>query len=468
MTFRLVLRSLAARPVRFAVLACAFGFGIAVMAALLGVGAVVLEQARNPALTGGGEITVTGSGEDIANARFLLASILAEDPIARRVKVASPAAKKVVYLVEEKRITPLYATGGIPSREKLLDDPEVAAPAWQDTAADRAFVAPDPTELVRELDRFHAIPDAPGREGSWAEWWYFNGRSKDGATRFYLTFLAGPRSRDGFRSSFVRLQLVRGNRSTSFSRTAEVDEQTLLDDDGSIVIGPSSATLRDLRYEIDLDLVEEGGGGRKLRGGLMLEAPFGRSVPPLTLEGASGWVSGYVVPVLSGKLGGRLAVGSETISLDGFVGYHDHNWGFWKGVTWQWGQVAHDGLSFVYGRIRPPADAADPNRVPGLLAVIGPDGPLGVATGVKIEERDAPGEGRPAHIEVTASGSDLTLTLSIEVEDAIRSRMARTAPVEGGATTFLQMRGRYHVKGTVAGRPIDFEAPGSAETFRSE
>ena len=37
MIFRLALRSLATRPIRTAVLACGFGFGIAIMAALLGV-----------------------------------------------------------------------------------------------------------------------------------------------------------------------------------------------------------------------------------------------------------------------------------------------------------------------------------------------------------------------------------------------------------------------------------------------
>lgn len=52
MILRLALRSLATRPVRTAVLACGFGFGIAVMAALLGVGDVILEQAHSPALEG--------------------------------------------------------------------------------------------------------------------------------------------------------------------------------------------------------------------------------------------------------------------------------------------------------------------------------------------------------------------------------------------------------------------------------
>ena len=50
MIVRLAIRSLAVRPIRTIVLACGFGLGIAVMAALLGVGDVILEQARAPEL----------------------------------------------------------------------------------------------------------------------------------------------------------------------------------------------------------------------------------------------------------------------------------------------------------------------------------------------------------------------------------------------------------------------------------
>ena len=44
-------------PVRSAVLAGGFGLGVAVMAALLGVAEVVLEQSQSPALVGGGTLS---------------------------------------------------------------------------------------------------------------------------------------------------------------------------------------------------------------------------------------------------------------------------------------------------------------------------------------------------------------------------------------------------------------------------
>ena len=69
-----------------------------------------------------------------------------------------------------------------------------------------------------------------------------------------------------------------------------------------------------------------------------------RSLPPAVDRTApADGCPGYVVPVMSGTFDGELRVGGDDCSLDGATGYHDHNWGFWEGVRWQWGQVAgHD------------------------------------------------------------------------------------------------------------------------------
>ena len=106
-------------------------------------------------------------------------------------------------------------------------------------------------------------------------------------------------------------------------------------------------------------------------------------------------VSGYTSPVLSGTVRGALRIGGEPVAFDDAAGYHDHNWGFWEGVRWQWGQVAHDDVSIVYGRVFPPADVADPERVPGFLGVLGPEGPLGFSTTVSIRGRGRPGAAGP-------------------------------------------------------------------------
>ena len=144
------------------------------------------------------------------------------------------------------------------------------------------------------------------------------------------------------------------------------------------------------------------------------------------------------------------------------TGYHDHNWGFWQGVSWRWGQVQHEGLSFVYGRVIPPPDAADPERMPGFLVALGPDGPIGYATRVRIEETDEPGTDRPRRIVVTGRARDFDLSMDIAVESVIVNK--------GGALSagpdFLQMRAQYTVKGRVGGQDVSFTAPGAAETFR--
>ena len=77
MMWRVAWRSLATRPVRTALLAAGFGFGIAVMADLLGVGSVMLEQAHAPALSGDGDLVVSGPFGSIESARFIMSSVLA-------------------------------------------------------------------------------------------------------------------------------------------------------------------------------------------------------------------------------------------------------------------------------------------------------------------------------------------------------------------------------------------------------
>ena len=68
-------------------LACGFGFGIAVMAALLGVGDVILEQAHSPALEGGGDVVVTGRFGALERP-VLIASIPIPDGVADRSDLA--------------------------------------------------------------------------------------------------------------------------------------------------------------------------------------------------------------------------------------------------------------------------------------------------------------------------------------------------------------------------------------------
>lgn len=458
---RLAVRSLTAHPVRSGVLAAGFGVGVAVMAILLGVAEIVLEQAQSPALAGGGDVIVRLTRQ--VPARLLLSGTLHSDALRDRVRTAAPSHSTDLYLVTgDGRPVRVDARGGIPSLERALGDPEVAgSAAWDDTPGDTAWVERSPDAVLRQIDAFHPIPDAPEWERSWAEWLYFNGRSP--GARFYLTFLVGPALPDGTRSAGVRLQLERNGKMETFSAGDELTEAEV-QRAPDLTIASSSVRLEGMRYRIHLDLTGE--GGRRATGDLTLDASPGRLVPPFEIAGARGWKTGYVVPVMSGALNGTIQVGAGgQVSLDGGTGYHDHNWGFWQGVTWQWGQVQHEDMSFLYGRVFPPPEAADPERMPGFVGALGPDGPIGYATDVRITETNDP-QGRPRTITVRASGAALDLTLRFDVASAERTRMEQ-GPL-GNGVDFLQLRGQYTVAGRAAAREFDFTAPGAAETFRGQ
>src|SRR5688572_5308983 len=218
---RLAFRSLTAHPVRSVVLAAGFGAGVAVMAILLGVAEVVLQQAQAPALVGGGDVVIRMNPQ--VPARLLLAGTLQADALRMRVRVAAPAHTRELYLLRKDRVVPVAARGGIPSLERALGDEETARiDAWQDSPADVAWTNAAPADVLRQVDRFHPIPDAPEWADSWAEWLYFNGRSGD--ARFYLTFLVGARPADGRRPAGVRLQLDRGGRMETFAASATLTD----------------------------------------------------------------------------------------------------------------------------------------------------------------------------------------------------------------------------------------------------
>jgi hypothetical protein len=479
--FRFAIRSLMTRPMRTAVLAAGFGLGIGVMAALLGVGQVILEQARSPALAGGGDLLIAGGAGLLDNGRYVMAQTIGGSTLGPRVLAASPSRKAALYLVVKPGVTiPVTVRGTIPSLQKELGAPEVAdQPNWRDEPGDAAWSSPSPGDLLRAIDRFHPIPqNVPHR--SWAEWLYFNGRTPDGRVRFYLTFLVGGYApgdaASGKRPALVRLQLDRDGKTTNYSALASIDERDLLERAPDLDIAGNRVRLEESRYRLTLALTSEAAASAHrsadLTGEITLDATPDRALPPAAMQGARGWVSGYVVPVLSGAVHGALNIAGQLLPLDstaGATGYHDHNWGFWEGVRWQWGQVASDDssadLSIVYGRVFPPASIADADRVPGALAILGPDGPIAFATNVSIEEEGGD-TATPRLITVRARGGAIDLTMTFTPADIVRSRMAMTQLTGASPMNFLQLTGTYHVTGRAGGRDVSFTARGSAETFR--
>jgi hypothetical protein len=254
---------------------------------------------------------------------------------------------------------------------------------------------------------------------------------------------------------------------TNYSDRALLDDEEVLASAPDISIGRSRVRLEGMAYRITLDLPDEADGSRpeakRAHAELIVEGTPGRSLAPVVMRGAGEWLSGYVVPVMSGSLTGSLSAGGEDLTLAG-SGYHDHNWGFWEGVSWRWGQVQHEGLSCLYGRVYPPPDVADQARLPGFLMALSPDGSAGYATNITITETDDPETGHPTRIVVEGRGAGLDLKMDLRVESAVVTK--------GGALAvgpdFLQLRVIYHVTGHAGGRDVDFTEAGAAETFRGK
>src|SRR4029078_9126828 len=188
------------------------------------------------------------------------------------------------------------------------------------------------------------------------------GRAHDAS--FYLTFLVGPRTASGAQTAGVRLQLQRGEQTESFSGRGDLTDAELARAP-DLTIGASSVRLDGMRYRIHLDV--EDAQGKKVVGDLSLQATAGRLVPPIEITGAQGWRTGYVVPVMSGALDGALDVAGTRVSLEGGRGYHDHNWGFWQGVSWQWGQAQSGDVSLLYRRVFAQTEAADSDSISGSV-----------------------------------------------------------------------------------------------------
>ena len=393
MMLRVAWRSLMTRPIRAAVLAAGFGFGIAVMVALLGVGQVILEQAHAPALQGGGDLVVSGPFGPVSSARFVISTVQHAPEIAGQDlgDLRHSPCTSVPHHAQEgdpddgdrRRAEPREI-----DRRSRRSPPSPHGPTHP---AIERWARPESGDVLRAMDRFHPIPESRTSSSSWAEWLYFNGRTRDGRVR-RLPDVSRRTAGDtpGMRQAGVRLQLERDGRSTSYSAGSVVDEASVLAHAPDLDIGGNRVRLEGSTYRIVLALPG-------LEGEITLDPAAQRSMPPATIRGAGGWVSGYVVPVLSGTMRGDLRIGGDRLTFDDAAGYHDHNWGFWEGVRWQWGQVAHDDVSIVYGRVFPPADVADEARIPGFLAVLGPDGLLGFSTNVDDRRHDGGPRRRARH-----------------------------------------------------------------------
>jgi hypothetical protein len=364
MKLRLITAEIQHRPGRSAFLLGGYALGVAVMVVLLSVGEAMLEQARDSALIGGGDLVVVPAGISpemlkaggvtslflgLDQARFLQRSMLESARGRERYGITSVSPildSKLVRIRAGERQAQALATGEIPSRARAAGAaPVLLAGSWDDSEADRAWADPTPHELYSGIDRLHLPPPAARGDSTWAEWHYFN-VVLDDERWIYITLLV--RGRVGIPGEWggqVLLTLrdgVAGHRSaTRDFPDREIRYDTLSPD---LRMGDrSSVLLRNGRY-----LVSAAAGD--LRVELEVEPTPGRYFPPAELGGAD-LVSGYVVPALHARANGTVCL-PRCEQITRKQAYHDHNWGVWRDVSWEWGTASSERLSLLYGVVR--------------------------------------------------------------------------------------------------------------------
>jgi hypothetical protein len=494
----LATRNLTLRPWRSVFLLFGFSMGVAVMIVLLSIGEALLDQAKDEKLVGGGSITVLPEGVDVEvlktgglgglffsidHARFIHRQLLAAPRLAGEVSAVSPQIEgKLLYLrTADGRERAVRASGDIPSLTAAVGAaPEAAAGRWSDDSLDRRWRAPTDAELRHDIDHFHRPPPAAAGDPSWGEWHYFNVISPDRRRWAFVSFIVagdvgGAPERWGGQV-LVTLH-EQGRPARRFTSTAPSSAVRYSTRDANLAIGESRVDVQpDGRYRVHARAREEGTRA-PLAIDLVVSPAPGAYFPGAALT--SGVVSGYVVPALRADASGTLCVSGACTRYDGAQAYHDHNWGVWRGVTWEWGAARAGEYTLLYGRIEPPdsVSSAQPLFVylvdrAGFLAVFRPrtirydDARTTVVGGRTIRT--------PAAAEmVDVRGAD-TLRLSLRIEDASASD-SRTAMVERGEALaarrlerpyFVQMKGTATLGGRVRGTPLAGTGAGFFETYR--
>jgi len=508
MIAQLAFRNITYRPWRSVFLFVGFGIGVAVMIVLLSIGEAMLAQARNEKLVGGGSITVLPEGLDIEvmktggigglffsidHASFLYRQLFASPRYAREISAVAPQIEgRLLYLrTSTGEEYAVHASGEIPSQTRAVGAaPEIMEGNWQDDEGDRRWVAPTPAELRHDIDHFHLPGDSVENRETWAEWHYFNvlagggkreavsgRREAGGGTRWaFISFIVGGDVTGNRWGGRVGITLrEEGGATRRFGATLDRSGVRFSTTDANLVFGDSHVTVLpngdyDVRARaqgIDITLVVH---------------PAPQAYFPGVAMGTGGFVSGYTVPALRASATGTLCVDGQCEELDDAQSYHDHNWGVWRGVTWDWGASRAGQYTFLYGRVYPPDSAA--SIPPVLVYLIDSLGFRAVFRPKVISYEDGraiQSGSTTLHVPSRATMYDVrgddTLRIDLSIEDAIATDTRPQASAKEGERGdplgtekahpyFIQMKGTARISGRLEGAPLTGSGTGFFETYR--
>jgi hypothetical protein len=500
---RLALRNITYRPWRSVLLFFGFGVGVAVMIILLSIGEAMLSQARNEKLVGGGTITVLPEGLDVEvmktggigglffsidHASFLYRQVLASPRYRGEIAAVAPQiVGRLLYLrTEDGNEFPVHASGEIPSATRAVGAaPDLLEGRWENDEGDRRWTAPTPQELRNEIDHFHVPSDSVANRDTWAEWHYFNILYPDRKRWAFISFIVGGDVTGMKWGGRIGITLREENGSTRrFAATVDRSRVRFSTTEGNLTLGDSHVgVLSDGDYAVRATAREESGARSAISIALRVHpAPY--AYFPGVAMGSGGFVSGYTVPALRASATGTVCVDNLCERLDEAQSYHDHNWGVWGGVTWDWGASRAGAYTFLYGRVYPGDSAA--SIPPVLVYVVDSLGFRAVFRPRMISYEDnrtiRAGSGLlrvPSRASFEDARGDDTLRVEVTVEDAIatdtrprRNTMDasgdRGDPLgsEKARPYFVQMKGTARISGRIDGQPLSGTGTGFFETYR--
>jgi hypothetical protein len=490
-------RTVTSRPWRALLLCGGFGVGVAVMIVLLAVGEAMVRQASQERLVGGGQVTVLPEGIDIEvlttgglgglffsvpNARFVHRQVLTSPRLADAVTVAAPQLEgKLLYLTTADGVEhPVRATGEVPSATRQLGAmPDISNGVWDDDTGDLRWTRPTMAELRHDVDRFHRPSEGLANADSWGEWHYFNVLSPDAKRWAFITFLVGGDVRgDRWGGQLLVTLHERGKAPRRFVTNVTRDRVRFSRRDADVRIGDGQVrVLPDGRYAVK-SVGREAGTGTTLTLDLVVNPAPRVEFPGATLISGD-FTSGYAVPALRATATGTICVASRCDTYENAQAYHDHNWGGWRGVTWEWGATRAGDYTLLYGRVTP--EDTSGGTSPLFVYVTDERGFVALFRPKAMRYDDArmvqTAEG-PLAVPATAELFDVrgadTLRVLLTVDDAVATdtRMGLAERGEGDYARglarpwFIQMAGEARLSGRIRGKVLDGRGRGFFETYR--
>jgi hypothetical protein len=489
----IALRNFVLRPWRSLFLLLGYSLGVAVMIVLLSIGEALLTQAQQERLVGGGQVTVLPEGIDVEllktgglggmffsidHARFIYRQLLAAPRLSPWIAAAAPQIdSKLLYVrAPNGREIAVEATGEIPSLSRAVGGAaELAAGTWEDDDLDRRWRDPTPAELRDDIDRFHVPPASARDDSTWGEWHYFNVLSSDHTRWAYVSLIVGGRVPDGPWGGQVLVTLhEQGGHSRRFVAGVPASQVQFSTTRADLTIGQSTVrVLPDGRYAVHASAREEH-GAEVVDVDLTVTPSRGAYFPGAALSEGE-LVSGYVVPALRADADGSICLRSSGCErLRAVQAYHDHNWGVWGGVSWEWGAARAGPFAILYGRVEPPDSVAASQ--PLFVYVVDSLGFLRVFRPRTIVYDDKPSSPTsvPRRAELFDARGDDTLRVTLTVEDATVTDTRRPLIERGDYMNarriarpyFVQMKGIARLEGRIGGQPIRAEGYGFFETYR--